>query len=553
MLTRFVRIQLIVFSVASLIGFAMLSSYLQVPTLLGIGKISVRLELPAAGGLYPFANVTYRGKQIGTVRSVRLTATGAEALLSLDDQPRIPADLTAEVRSISAIGEQYVDLMPRNASAPFLDNGAVIPLTATKIPQPVGPMLDKLSALLESVPEEKLRTLVDETYTAFDGANYDLGSLLDSSATITSAMDATADQTRTLIDDAQPVLDAQARSADATRTWARALAGVTAQLAANDTQLRTIVESGPAAAQEITALLTSIKPTLPVLLSNMTALGQTAVTYLPGLRQLMVLLPPATAFYQASRGVNNATGIPIGDFRIQISDPAACTVGFLPPSQWRSPNETTTLDTPDDMYCKLPQDSPLGVRGVRNIPCMGQPGKRAPTVEICDSAEPYRPIAMRQHTLGPYPFDPNLISQGISPDGRVPDQVEPHIFAPVEGTPPPAGLPHDEPSAPVIPTPPAGTDDGAAPTDPPANEYDPPTTQSEPDPPNPAQTGVSPDFTPNAWLQSSPGAAVAIAEYDPQTGRYLAPDGTAYQQSDLVHSPATWKDLVLPPGIPRQG
>ena len=68
------------------------------------------------------------------------------------------------------------------------------------------------------------------------------------------------------------------------------------------------MESGPAAAQEVSSLLASIKPTLPVLLSNMTALGQVAVTYLPGLRQLMVLLPPAVAFYQSSRGVNNATG-----------------------------------------------------------------------------------------------------------------------------------------------------------------------------------------------------------------------------------------------------
>ena len=203
------------FSVLAAIGFAMLSSYLQVPTWLGIGKISVSLELPAAGGLYQYANVTYRGKQIGSVTSIRLTTTGAEALLSLDDQPRIPADLTAEVRSVSAIGEQYVDLRPRDASAPFLGDGSVIPVTATRIPQPVGPMLDKLSTLLESVPEEKLRTLVDETFTAFDGADYDLGSLLDSSATITGAMDATADQTRTLIDDAQPVLDAQVRSADA--------------------------------------------------------------------------------------------------------------------------------------------------------------------------------------------------------------------------------------------------------------------------------------------------------------------------------------------------
>ena len=59
------------------------------------------------------------------------------------------------------------------------------------------------------------------------------------------------------------------------------------------------------------------------------------------------------------------------------------------------------------------------VRGARNAPCMDKPGKRAPTVEICQSDEPYRPLAMRQHSLGPYPFDPNLVGQGVPLDDRV--------------------------------------------------------------------------------------------------------------------------------------
>ncbi|HET6736205.1 MAG TPA: mammalian cell entry protein, partial [Mycobacterium sp.] len=60
MLTRFVRNQLIIFTVASVIGIAvMVFGYMQVPTLLGIGRITVTLELPAAGGLYRFSNVTY--------------------------------------------------------------------------------------------------------------------------------------------------------------------------------------------------------------------------------------------------------------------------------------------------------------------------------------------------------------------------------------------------------------------------------------------------------------------------------------------------------------
>ncbi len=118
MLTRFVRIQLILFLVASVIGVgAMLFGYMQLPTMLGIGRVVVTLELPETGGLYRFSNVTYNGVQIGTVTKVELTPNGVRATLSLDRSPKVPADLVAAVRSVSAIGEQYVDLQPRSDSA----------------------------------------------------------------------------------------------------------------------------------------------------------------------------------------------------------------------------------------------------------------------------------------------------------------------------------------------------------------------------------------------------------------------------------------------------
>ncbi len=66
MLTRFVRMQLTIFTIASLIRMpAMIFEYMQVPTLLGIGRLTVKLQLPNTGGLYRFSNVTYRGVQIG--------------------------------------------------------------------------------------------------------------------------------------------------------------------------------------------------------------------------------------------------------------------------------------------------------------------------------------------------------------------------------------------------------------------------------------------------------------------------------------------------------
>lgn len=91
MLTRFVRIQLGIFLVAGIIGVvAMVLFYIQAPTLLGIGRMTVTLELPATGGLYRFSNVTYRGVQLGKVTAVGLTPTGAKATLSLSTSPKSP-------------------------------------------------------------------------------------------------------------------------------------------------------------------------------------------------------------------------------------------------------------------------------------------------------------------------------------------------------------------------------------------------------------------------------------------------------------------------------
>ncbi len=65
MLTHLVRIQLVIFGIVALVGLLLMTVlFIQLPTLLGIGKITVTLELPAGGGgLYRFSNVTYRASR----------------------------------------------------------------------------------------------------------------------------------------------------------------------------------------------------------------------------------------------------------------------------------------------------------------------------------------------------------------------------------------------------------------------------------------------------------------------------------------------------------
>jgi hypothetical protein len=145
---------------------------------------------------------------------------------------------------------------------------------------------------------------------------------------------------------------------------------------------------------------------------------------------------------------------------------------------------------------------------------------------------------MRQHTLGPYPIDPNLISQGVRPDDRV--DLGDNIFGPVEGTPMPPG--QQAPAAPADANPPPLPEPGAIDAPPPPIENAPPVA-SAPEPPAPGAA------TPNSYRAngSAAGPSAAAAQYDPRTGEYLGSDGRVYQQSNIVAPVAatSWKDLLL--------
>jgi phospholipid/cholesterol/gamma-HCH transport system substrate-binding protein len=84
------------------------------------------------------------------------------------------------------------------------------------------------------------------------------------------------------------------------------------------------------------------------------------------------------------------------------------------------------------MYCRVPQDSTLNVRGARNIPCETKPGKRAPTAAMCESDENYVPLNDGFNWKG----DPNATLSGQAvPQPRT---GTPAAAAEAAGVPPPA-------------------------------------------------------------------------------------------------------------------
>ncbi|WP_330254485.1 MCE family protein [Nocardia sp. NBC_00565] len=357
--------------------------FAQIPQRAGLGRYTVYLDLHEGGGLYTNADVSYRGVTIGRVSTLTDTVTGARAGLTLDSSTKIPADLDAAVRSMSAVGEQYVDLAPRSSGGPYLSEGSVIVAARSSTPIEVGPILDQIQAALAAIGPDNLRTVLDEAFIAVNGVAPQLRRLLDALHQLARAASEVSGPTATLIDQLGPLLDTQTVTGDAIRSWAESMAALTGQLRDSDPHLRGVLDKAAPTAQEISALFQDLRPTIPLLLSNMITVEQVAAVYNPSLEQILVLYPPLMAATQ-SAGLPNADDPAQNTFFAnQLNDPPPCIEGFLAPEQRRSPTDLDVPATPDNLYCKVAPDDPRAVRGARNLPCIEFPGRRAATVQLC--------------------------------------------------------------------------------------------------------------------------------------------------------------------------
>ncbi|TAM65288.1 MlaD family protein [Mycobacterium sp.] len=490
-----------VFTAIALIAIAaVFFGYLKVQNVFfGIDRYTVTVQLPQAGGLYPGGNVTYRGVTVGRVEAVRLTRTGAEAVLQMNSDYDIPAkDLAVEVHSVSAVGEQYVALTPHSQTGPKLRNGDVIPVNRASVPPDINSLVAAANRGLQAIPRDNLKTVVDESYVAFGGLGPELSRLLKGTTDLAIDARKNLDSLTTLIDQSKPVLDSQTESSDAVQAWASNLANVTKQLQTQDAAVQGVINKGSPAAEETRQLFDRLQPTLPVVLANLAAVGDVGVAYRADLEQILVLLPEETASGQATllpdKNIKSSyPGLNLS-FNINLNLPPACTTGYLPAQQIRSPSFEDHPDRPaGDLYCRIPQDAALNVRGARNYPCETRPGKRAPTVKMCESDEEYIPLNEGYNWKG----DPNATLSGQD-------------------------VPQLDPGAPKSPAAaPSGTSSTAGATS-----------------PSPA-SGPPP---------------IAVTRYDPATGTYVGPDGRQYRQTDLAHPSTgeqTWQQMLMPPKAKR--
>ena len=569
MIDRLTRIQLTIFAIVTVLTVGAISIfYLRLPEAVGIGAYNVSANFTAAGGLYQNANVTYRGVTVGRVESVGLTDDGVVAKMRLYSGTPVPENVTATVKSVSAVGEQYIDLVPPEQAAPgTLRNGAVIPVDRTAIGQDIYGMLQEADALISSVGDTRLQDLLDETFKAFNGSGPELARLIQSARLLVDEANANFDQTSSLIDQAGPFLEAQLRSGDDIRSLADGLARLTTEVANADPQLRSTLQTVPGTTEVANETFAGIRPTFPVLAANLANFGRIGVIYRKSLEHSLVVFPALLAALNTV-----GTGLPADeggklDFKINLGDAPPCSVGFIPPTQIRSPADTTLRELPTDMYCKTPQNDPSVVRGARNYPCQEFPGKRAPTIQLCRDPKGYVPIGSNPWRGPPVPVGtPIEDGRNILPPNKfpmIPPQVDPDPGPPSVQLPP--GVPPGPGPAPHAPFPLPYPPNEVGPPPPPWPYFSPPDEVVPPYGRTPPAPGPAPGAPAPGPAPGAPGPAPAppgplpaemplasgpaTATYD-QNGEFVDPSGGTgifAPGTDALAPAENWVDLMLAP------
>lgn len=387
LLTPLIKRQLRIFAVLSVValGLAFLH-YARVPAMLGVGVHSVTVDFEDASGLYPRAAVTYRGVEVGVVSGLEVSGDGAVATLRIDDGTDIPAGVSAELHSTSAIGEQYVDLVDPAGGAgdgPVLADGAEIPRErAVEMPQ-ITPVLDSVNRLLESVPQEETKAVLAQVDEGLGGSGPELNELVTSAGSLLTEAQSQIDATTSLIAALQPVLGTQAELGPRTRSYADSLDEVTAVLAEDDSaDLRALLANAPGGLDAATATVDELQPVLPMLLANLTTNAQVLHTYLPQVKQTLVVYPSLVARLQSAVNPRAAQGDVQLDLRAALNNPPTCQSGYLPAKQRRSPRVTTTREVDRLAHCELAPDNPTAIRGARNLPCPDSTA-RGPLPQAC--------------------------------------------------------------------------------------------------------------------------------------------------------------------------
>lgn len=249
--------------------------------------LTLEVELDQTGGLFEGSAVTYRGIKVGKVTEIVPADKGVVATVRLSTGTDIPKDSLVRVRSLSPVGEQYLDFQPRSDEGPFLEDGATIPAESTDLPESLSATVVAVNDVLRQIDDRKLRVVLGELSTALAGTGDDIGRILDQGTDLLAALDRAWPETNRVITNAGTVLrivSDNAATLSSLGTKARQFASF---LRDYEPEWNRLLRRAPGQIEALEALIRDAEEVLPGFLDAGVSFTDLVMSYEPHTRALL--------------------------------------------------------------------------------------------------------------------------------------------------------------------------------------------------------------------------------------------------------------------------
>jgi ABC-type transporter Mla subunit MlaD len=268
-------------------------------TPLGAKQYEVTALFENASQLAPNADVRIAGVNIGKVERVRQRGLRTEASLSIDERyAPLPRDVRAILRQKTLLGETFVGLTPGSRGAPKIPERGTIPTRQIEDTQP----LDRVLATLDAEGRKRLRELLIDSGTMFDGRANDLNQAFGNMATgarqleaVMNIVDGQRGAVSTMTRETGKVLQTVGDERAAVQGLVGASNRVLSATAARDAQLRATIRATPPLLRELGATSRAVERTATIAGPTLRAFRPVAPKVRPALAAINGAAPEVEA------------------------------------------------------------------------------------------------------------------------------------------------------------------------------------------------------------------------------------------------------------------
>jgi phospholipid/cholesterol/gamma-HCH transport system substrate-binding protein len=169
-------------------------------------RINVSMTVADINGLFVDSNILLRGVPVGKVTNIESSIGAATVDFYIDGRFRVPVDTEVRLENLSALGESYIELVPRSQKGGMLHDGQRVATESVRQPPSISELATSVVRVLNQLDPSQLERIIGEADTALPATREVLPNLTHASRVLRNTAADMHGSGRALLDNFQSLL-----------------------------------------------------------------------------------------------------------------------------------------------------------------------------------------------------------------------------------------------------------------------------------------------------------------------------------------------------------